>query len=174
MSILGGVFGQATGGNAGDVLGQEGLGLTGTKQSGSSQVSLDPTTQALNSYRLGGIQGIQDTGISAYNNLGGYYNTNQSTNDLINQLITQASIPGVQPNDWYNQAIGGTDISNQANMFKDANNPSNLYNAANMAGSLDYTALQKNLQGIQDVQPQLLGAGNDFFHQILGPQIQNQ
>src|SRR5437773_43384 len=115
MGGIGDVFGQAVGGNAGDVVGQEGLGLTGTKNNQTTGVSLDPTTQALNNYRLGGIQGIQDTGLSAYNNLGGYFNTSDSTNQLINQLISQASTPGIQSTDWYNQAIAGTDISQQAN-----------------------------------------------------------
>src|SRR6266446_4205071 len=134
MGGLGGVFGAITGGNAGDVVGQEGLGLTGTKNNQTTGVSLDPTTQALDSYRLGGIQGLNNTGLSAYNNLGQYFNSSGSTLDLINQLINQSSQPGLQPTDWYNQAIGGTDISNQSNAITQGNNPTGLYNAANMAG----------------------------------------
>src|SRR6266853_428971 len=165
MGIVGDVFGTATSGNAGDVLGQEGLGLTGTKNNQTTQVSLDPTTQALDSLRRQSFQDIQNTGNTAYNNLGMYYNTGESTNWLINQLINQSGQPGINSTDWYNQAIAGTDVSGQS---------ARGYNAANTSAAMDYNALGTNLQGIQNLQPQLLGAGNDFFHQILGPQVQNQ
>src|SRR6266571_3137995 len=111
FSTVGGFAGGESGGFM-NLLGPGGMGLTGSTSEGSAQVTLDPTTQALNNLRLQGLQGLQSG-----NNP--FYQTSGTTNDLINQLIGQASIPGVQTPDWYNQAINGTGIGTEQSRLND-------------------------------------------------------
>jgi hypothetical protein len=151
-----------------NLLGTEGAGLTGSKTTGASNIALDPTTQALNNLRLssmlnlGGSVGGFETLVPNYMNS---FNFSGDTNALINQAIQTANIPGLQPTDWYNQAISGTSIGNEEQR---------LDRLKNIGINTEHDVLQGNLQGINNLSPQLLGAGNDYFHQILGPQVQNQ
>src|SRR6266581_43621 len=182
FSTVGG-FTTGTPGGFMNVLGPGGMGLTGSTQSGSTQVQLDPTTQALNTLRLNNL-------LNMGGSVGGFENlipqvmqSSQFSGDttaLINNAMNLSAVPGMQPGDWFNQALGSIDPTQQINRLNSLTNA----NSGNLSGTLQSelgqgggmlnATLGQNLGALQNLQPQLLGAGNDYFHQILGPQIQNQ
>src|SRR6266700_1071526 len=183
MGGLGGVFGQVAGGNAGDVLGQEGLGLTGTKNNQTTQVQLDPTTQALNTLRYGNLLNMGGAVGGFENLIPQVMQSSQFSGDttaLINNAMNLSAVPGMQPGDWFNQALGSIDPTQQINRLNSLTNANSgnlsntLQSELGQGGGMLNATLGQNLGALQNLQPQLLGAGNDYFHQILGPQIQNQ
>jgi len=167
FSTIGGFVTGEPGGFS-NVLGPGGMGLTGSENTGKAGVTFDPTTQALNNLRLNSMLNLGGS-VGGFENLVPNYmnsfNFSGDTNALINQAIQTANVPGLQPTDWYNQAINGTSIGNEEQR---------LDRLKNIGINTEHDVLQGNLQGINNLSPQLLGAGNDYFHQILGPQVQNQ
>ncbi len=179
----GGIAGGITSGNVGDILGQEGFGLTGTKNNQTTQVQLDPTTQALNTLRYGNLLNMGGAVGGFENLIPQYMQSSQFSGDttsLINNAINLSAVPGMQPGDWFNQALGSIDPTGQIDRLNSLTN-ANSQNLSNtlqselgQGGGMLNATLGQNLGALQNLQPQLLGAGNDYFHQILGPQIQNQ
>src|SRR6266568_926240 len=168
MSGLGGVFGQVFTGNAGDVIGQEGLGLTGTKNNQTQQILLDPTTQALNTLRLNNMMNMGGAVGGFENLIPQYMQSTQMSPDttaLINLSGQYAAQPGLQAGDWYNQAINAINPSAES---------ARLQSLQEQGIGQERTVLDRNLMGLQALQPQLLGAGNDYFRQILQPTLQSQ
>src|SRR6266705_4511046 len=179
----GGIAGGITSGNVGDILGQEGFGLTGTKNNQTTQVQLDPTTQALNTLRYGNLLNMGGAVGGFENLIPQYMQSSQFSGDttsLINNAINLSAVPGMQPGDWFNQALCSIDPTGQIDRLNSLTN-ANSQNLSNtlqselgQGGGMLNATLGQNLGALQNLQPQLLGAGNDYFHQILGPQIQNQ
>ena len=182
FSTVGG-FTTGTPGGFMNVLGPGGMGLTGSTQSGSTQVQLDPTTQALNTLRLNNL-------LNMGGSVGGFENLipqvmqssqfSGDTTSLINNAMNLSAVPGMQPGDWFNQALGSIDPTQQINRLNSLTNANSgnlsitLQSELGQGGGMLNATLGQNLGALQNLQPQLLGAGNDYFHQILGPQIQNQ
>jgi len=116
VSGLGGFF---TGGGKGNFmggLGTKGLGLTGSEKSGSQTTYVDPATEALNQFKISQLYSLHDLNGGLGNMYGTYGQTGQldnSTQDYINQLSQYAAQPGMQSQNWYNQAYAGLDNSNQ-------------------------------------------------------------
>ncbi len=174
MGGFGDMFGTIGGFTTGEpggfmnVLGPGGMGLTGSTSAGTAQVLLDPTTQALNSLRLsnmlnmggavGGFEGLVPNYMNSLNLSG-------TTGGLVDQAINLSQQPGLQAGDWYNQAMSTINPTGEENR---------LTGVASGMQNTEANALWQNIAGLQNLAPQLLGAGNDYFRQILQPNIQNQ
>src|SRR6266700_2592035 len=91
------------------------------------------------------------------------------TTSLINNAINLSAVPGMQPGDWFNQALGSIDPTGQIDRLNSLTN-ANSQNLSNtlqselgQGGGMLNATLGQNLGALQNLQPQLLGA-----------QIQNQ
>ncbi len=92
------------------VLGTGGLGLTGTETGGTQNISLDPTTQAINNLRYGQMNDLagQVGGAGDIFNRQWQYSSvaDPTTQAQLGQLGAEAFIPGVNTSNWYNGTTG--------------------------------------------------------------------
>lgn len=179
-----------------EFLGGEGLGLTGGMNKQTQRTSLDPTTRALNNYRLGLMLNSPMGASEAFGYPGDIYNLSGNSQALLGNYLNRTQQPALDPQSWYERALSGTDATAERQFLGGLNEGtrgdlntilnSRLGYGQDVFGGLfqnelGFTrgSLDNQLQGQlgyinNTIAPQLLGAGQNYFQNIMGPQIGNE
>ena len=153
----------------------------GAMQRGSERQDVDAQTKELNRLRTDQLRfATEGTGglSSLLQSYGDFRYPSETTQSLINAAVAQSiQGGGLDPSAWYNQSRNLLDYSGQSQNLAGiyAGNAQNIgdYLQSARSGLSGLTA--GNLDYINNgLAPQLLGSGQDYFRQILSPQLSNQ